>query len=234
MLHPHAAVRFHCETSEFSFVSFTGAYYCLNMIMITLSTFLSVIVINLYFRGDKRNRVPRWLKIVSSICISEMLTVCEVWFSAKYTQLSSNTISPSPNNSPEGIFRPKRTTGKSTALDFERLLFWLLQKKKEKKKKKPALYHFLPFWSNTQALVKGQVLLHQANQASSACTWTCSKSSSRDKIHHNSHVPFKRTDKVDQSQNDWRTCQSFFDAYWYKNSQKFCCFSGFLEWRLFF
>ena len=142
MLHPHAAVRFHCETSEFSFVSFTGAYYCLNMIMITLSTFLSVIVINLYFRGDKRNRVPRWLKIVSSICISEMLTVCEVWFSAKYTQLSSNTISPSPNNSPEGIFRPKRTTGKSTALDFERLLFWLLQKKKEKKKKETCTLSF--------------------------------------------------------------------------------------------
>ncbi len=43
------------------------------MIMITLSTFLSVIVINLYFRGDKRNRVPRWLKIVSvSACYSSL------------------------------------------------------------------------------------------------------------------------------------------------------------------
>ncbi len=47
-------------------VSVAGAYYCLNMIMITLSTFLSVIVINLYFRGDKRNKVPRWLKAVSA------------------------------------------------------------------------------------------------------------------------------------------------------------------------
>ena len=46
------------------FLLVTGAYYCLNMIMITLSTFLSVIVINLYFRGDKRNRVPYWLKKV--------------------------------------------------------------------------------------------------------------------------------------------------------------------------
>lgn len=35
------------------------------MILITLSTFLSVIVINLYFRGDKKNRVPKWLKRVS-------------------------------------------------------------------------------------------------------------------------------------------------------------------------
>ncbi|CAD5118370.1 DgyrCDS7081 [Dimorphilus gyrociliatus] len=45
-----------------SSIPLIGAYYCLNMIMITLSTFLSVIVINLYFRGDKRNRVPQWLK----------------------------------------------------------------------------------------------------------------------------------------------------------------------------
>jgi hypothetical protein len=46
-------------------LSFAGAYFCLNMILITLSTFLSVIVINLYFRGDKKSRVPKWLKRVS-------------------------------------------------------------------------------------------------------------------------------------------------------------------------
>jgi len=39
-----------------------GAYYCLNMIMITLSTFLAVIVIHLYFRGPRTNRVPYWVK----------------------------------------------------------------------------------------------------------------------------------------------------------------------------
>ena len=33
--------------------------------MITLSTFLSAIVINLYFRGDKKGKVPRWLKKVN-------------------------------------------------------------------------------------------------------------------------------------------------------------------------
>lgn len=42
----------------------SGAYYCLNMIMITLSTFLAVIVIHLYFRGDRTNRVPTWLRKV--------------------------------------------------------------------------------------------------------------------------------------------------------------------------
>ena len=37
------------------------------MIMITLSTFLSVIVFNIYLRGDKKGKLPRWLKKVSGI-----------------------------------------------------------------------------------------------------------------------------------------------------------------------
>ncbi|CAH8664994.1 unnamed protein product [Dicrocoelium dendriticum] len=43
-------------------VPYIGYYYCLNMVLITLSSFLSVIVINLYFRGDRRNRVPWWIR----------------------------------------------------------------------------------------------------------------------------------------------------------------------------
>ncbi|PAA54442.1 hypothetical protein BOX15_Mlig032313g2 [Macrostomum lignano] len=39
-----------------------GQYYCLNMGIITLSTFLSVIVVNFHFRGDNRQEVPYWLK----------------------------------------------------------------------------------------------------------------------------------------------------------------------------
>ena len=42
-----------------------GAYFCLNMFLITMSTFLAVVVINLYFRQDKKNKVPKWLKRVS-------------------------------------------------------------------------------------------------------------------------------------------------------------------------
>ena len=42
-----------------------GAYFCLNMIIITLSTFLSIIVLNLYIRGDRRNHVPLWLRRVT-------------------------------------------------------------------------------------------------------------------------------------------------------------------------
>jgi len=42
-----------------------GAYFCINMILITLSTFLAVIVINTHIRGDRRNTVPGWLRRVS-------------------------------------------------------------------------------------------------------------------------------------------------------------------------
>ncbi|XP_033748876.1 neuronal acetylcholine receptor subunit alpha-5-like isoform X1 [Pecten maximus] len=46
-----------------SSIPLIGAYYCLNMVLITLSTFLSVIVVNLYFRGS-RTEVPRIVKKV--------------------------------------------------------------------------------------------------------------------------------------------------------------------------
>ncbi|KAJ8319189.1 hypothetical protein KUTeg_004280 [Tegillarca granosa] len=44
-----------------SSIPLIGAYYCLNMILITLSTFLSVVVVNLYFRGA-RKEVPGLVK----------------------------------------------------------------------------------------------------------------------------------------------------------------------------
>ena len=34
------------------------------MVLITLSSFLSVIVINVYHRNDKKNKVPDWLRKV--------------------------------------------------------------------------------------------------------------------------------------------------------------------------
>lgn len=44
-----------------SAIPLIGAYYCLNMVLITLSTFLSVIVVNLYFHGS-HSRVPPIIK----------------------------------------------------------------------------------------------------------------------------------------------------------------------------
>lgn len=45
---------------------FTGTYFCLSMIMITVSTILAVIVTNMYFRGVRINRAPAWLRTVSN------------------------------------------------------------------------------------------------------------------------------------------------------------------------
>lgn len=37
----------------------------MNMILITLSTFLAVVIIQTHIRGDRKNKVPPWLKRVS-------------------------------------------------------------------------------------------------------------------------------------------------------------------------
>jgi len=42
----------------------TGAYFCMNMILITLSMFLAVVIIQTHIRGDRKNKVPTWLKRV--------------------------------------------------------------------------------------------------------------------------------------------------------------------------
>ncbi|XP_052825757.1 neuronal acetylcholine receptor subunit alpha-10 isoform X3 [Octopus bimaculoides] len=55
-----------------SAIPLIGAYYCLNMILITLSTFLSVIVVNLYFHGS-RSRVPPIVKKVMVDFFGRML-----------------------------------------------------------------------------------------------------------------------------------------------------------------
>ena len=36
----------------------------MNMVLITLSSFLSATIINLYMRADKKNKVPDWLRMV--------------------------------------------------------------------------------------------------------------------------------------------------------------------------
>ena len=42
----------------------TGTYYCLNMVLITLSSFLNAIVVYMSFYGARRP-VPVWIKRVS-------------------------------------------------------------------------------------------------------------------------------------------------------------------------
>ncbi|VDO05614.1 unnamed protein product [Rodentolepis nana] len=41
-----------------------GTYYCVNMFLVTLSTFLCLIVVNCHFRGDSHSELPRWAKLI--------------------------------------------------------------------------------------------------------------------------------------------------------------------------
>ncbi|XP_052059416.1 neuronal acetylcholine receptor subunit alpha-7-like [Mytilus californianus] len=43
-------------------VPLIGTYFCLSMILITVSTVLSTIVANMFFRGVRINRAPSWLR----------------------------------------------------------------------------------------------------------------------------------------------------------------------------
>ncbi|XP_061175302.1 neuronal acetylcholine receptor subunit alpha-10-like isoform X1 [Saccostrea echinata] len=68
-----------------------GAYYCLNMIMITLSTFLSVVIVNLYFRGSK-SRVPRPIKTIMVDYIARIMCMHEQVKTKKKSGQESNGI----------------------------------------------------------------------------------------------------------------------------------------------
>ncbi|KAK2169884.1 hypothetical protein LSH36_6g07057 [Paralvinella palmiformis] len=65
-------------------VPLIGAYFCLNMVLITLSSFLSVIVINVYHRNDKKNKVPDWLRKFIVHGLSR-------FFGLNYAQVKVNT-----------------------------------------------------------------------------------------------------------------------------------------------
>lgn len=41
-----------------------GVYFCLNMVMITMSTVLTTVVANMFYRGVRINRAPKWLRVV--------------------------------------------------------------------------------------------------------------------------------------------------------------------------
>jgi len=52
------------------------------MVLITLSSFLSATVINLYMRTDKKNKVPVWLRKASSVSalalVLGLLCLCQI------------------------------------------------------------------------------------------------------------------------------------------------------------
>ncbi|XP_052819741.1 neuronal acetylcholine receptor subunit alpha-2-like [Mya arenaria] len=50
-----------------------GAYFCLSMVMITMSTVLSTVIANMFFRGVRINRAPRWLRFLMIDIIASVL-----------------------------------------------------------------------------------------------------------------------------------------------------------------
>ena len=57
----------HTNINYFKFFCLLGVYYCINMILIALSTLLSAIVINLFKEKGKKVPVPRWILKVSHL-----------------------------------------------------------------------------------------------------------------------------------------------------------------------
>lgn len=60
-------MKCHIHRNGTLLLSCAGALFCLNMILITLSSFLSITVINLYMHVDKTNAVPAWLRKVTGL-----------------------------------------------------------------------------------------------------------------------------------------------------------------------
>lgn len=61
-------INLHSYHSYFGFYfTFLGYFYCLNMTLLSLSTFASTIVVHLHFQRVKSKHVPPWLIKVSDI-----------------------------------------------------------------------------------------------------------------------------------------------------------------------
>lgn len=51
------------------FANILGTYYCLNMGLITFSSFVSCLIVNFHFRGDNKRQVPNWIKRVDNVFV---------------------------------------------------------------------------------------------------------------------------------------------------------------------
>nr|QQY02490.1 acetylcholine-gated chlorid channel-1 [Cryptocotyle lingua] len=80
-----------------------GVFFCLNMIMITLSTFLATLVIHLYFRGDRNGSVPAVLRriviegIGRLVYVRQRISLPELKKSAAHSSPRGSTPKTRPN-----------------------------------------------------------------------------------------------------------------------------------------
>ncbi|XP_041364462.1 neuronal acetylcholine receptor subunit alpha-2-like [Gigantopelta aegis] len=80
-----------------------GSYFCLSMILITMSTVLACIVANMYFRGVRINRAPRWLRS----CIIDGI--------ARFLGMRENVIETTTN-----CATPKKTWSSYVTSEFDK------------------------------------------------------------------------------------------------------------------
>ena len=45
------------------FIFFVGTYFAASMVLVSLSCFLTIVILNVFYRGQNGRRVPRWAKI---------------------------------------------------------------------------------------------------------------------------------------------------------------------------
>ncbi|VDI47137.1 Hypothetical predicted protein, partial [Mytilus galloprovincialis] len=85
-------------------VPLIGTYFCLSMILITVSTVLSTIVANMFFRGVRINRAPLWLRklmidvVARLFCIRDKLVENEERNDETVRNLWSMKMSSDKNN----------------------------------------------------------------------------------------------------------------------------------------
>ncbi|KAK6169111.1 hypothetical protein SNE40_020225 [Patella caerulea] len=82
-----------------------GSYFCLSMVMITMSTVLACIIANMFFRGVRVNRAPDWLRscvfdgVAKVMCLGDMISEVQREYSHKKLWTSYVTTEPDEEDS---------------------------------------------------------------------------------------------------------------------------------------
>ncbi|PVD38330.1 hypothetical protein C0Q70_00942 [Pomacea canaliculata] len=97
-----------------------GAYFCLSMIMITMSTVLACVAANMFFRGIRINKAPPWLRTLMIDWLSRVFCVHEKVQIPRYEQTGGATISWTTSNEQNGkLPEPEVKFVKLRLLDHE-------------------------------------------------------------------------------------------------------------------
>ncbi|XP_059142395.1 neuronal acetylcholine receptor subunit alpha-10-like isoform X2 [Physella acuta] len=94
-----------------SSIPLIGAYYCLNMIMITMSTLLSAVVVNLYFHGPG-TKVPRVFRRLMLDFFARVFCMQKTLMDKKERVERRNSIAYSANNDANAVTVDQASNGR--------------------------------------------------------------------------------------------------------------------------